>query len=309
MSKARILLVEDSEAQAEAAMEFLKQSGYEVYWASDGKSAIKEAVRRQVDVVLLDLLLPDLSGYEVCRWLKINPSTKMTPILMLTARGSVDDRVSGLEAGADDYLPKPYSEIELNARIYALLRTKALQDELKDKNEQLESLLKKVETLAVTDPLTGLFNRRHLEGIIEEELKSSRRYGSPLASLMVDIDHFKRINDRYGHQCGDSVLMEVACMLKSTLREVDTLARWGGEEFVALLPRCGRQEAEVTAHSLLRATSEHSFAGLPDLNVTVSIGVACVPDPGIRTAEDLLNTSDRAMYAAKERGRNNVVTA
>jgi DNA-binding response OmpR family regulator len=145
MAKAKILLVEDSKVQAGEVKSFLEKAGYEVIWVEDGKAAIKSAKTQKIDIILLDLVLPDISGNEVCRWLKLNEGTKGIPIIMLTVKGEVVDKVAGLEAGADDYLPKPYSEVELNARIYASLRTKALQDELRQKNKQLEELLKQVE--------------------------------------------------------------------------------------------------------------------------------------------------------------------
>nr|NIM81977.1 response regulator [Candidatus Aminicenantes bacterium] len=157
MPKAKILLVEDSKGQAKAAKDFLDSKGYEVIWVEDGKSAIGVAQSQTLDIILLDLILPDLNGHEVCRWLKVNQKTKEIPIIMLTVKDSVSDKVTGLEAGADDYIPKPFDDIELNARIYACLRTKALQDELRKKNSQLEELLTKVEALAITDPLTELF--------------------------------------------------------------------------------------------------------------------------------------------------------
>ena len=133
MAKAKILLVEDSKVQAGLVRDFLEKTGYEVIWAENGKSAIKTAKTMSVDIILLDLMLPDISGNEVCRWLKLNDNTRGIPIIMLTAKDAITDKVAGLEAGADDYLPKPYNEIELNARIYASLRTKALQDELRQK--------------------------------------------------------------------------------------------------------------------------------------------------------------------------------
>ena len=181
MSKARILLVEDSKPQADRTKEFLESYGYEVLWAQDGTSAIKAAKTIPLDVILLDLLLPDINGNEVCRWLKPNNETKGIPIIMLTVKSSLEDKVSAIEAGADDHLPKPYNEIELNARIYAALRTKALQDELRQRNKQMEELLVKFETMAITDSLTNLYNRRRFETILEKELKKTRRYKRPVS--------------------------------------------------------------------------------------------------------------------------------
>ncbi|OGW36115.1 MAG: hypothetical protein A2010_07230, partial [Nitrospirae bacterium GWD2_57_9] len=224
MAKARILLVEDNKTQATLICECLDRCGYETLHVENGMSAIKAAKTDKVDLILLDLLLPDIDGNEVCRWLKLNHDTKAIPIIMLTAKGESNDKVAGLEAGADDYLQKPFDEHELNARIYARLRVKLQQDELQQKNRQLESMLTQVETLAIMDSLTGLFNRRRFETIIANEFKKSQRYLHPLTCMMIDIDHFKAINDRFGHQAGDVVLREVAQSIQTSIREVDSLA-------------------------------------------------------------------------------------
>ena len=306
MAKARILLVEDSKSQAKATREFLEANGYEVDWVEDGKSAIMKARTHPVDIILLDFVLPDINGGEVCRWLKLNERTRGVPIIMITARSGMENKVSCLEAGADDCLPKPYNEVELNARIYACLRTKALQDELREKNSQLQEMLTKVETLAITDSLTGLFNRRHCEDVLEREFGMTTRYNSPLSCLMIDIDHFKKVNDEYGHRTGDIVLKEVAEIIKSSSREVDTVARWGGEEFVVLLPQTGKENGESSASRLVKVISEHQFLGIPGKHITVSIGIASAPDPSIDAGEKLINASDFALYEAKGKGRNRV---
>ncbi len=304
MSKAKILLVEDSRSQAKVIRDFLERSGYEVNWVEDGKSAIMKVRTEPVDIVLLDFVLPDINGNEVCRWLKMNEHTRGIPIIMITSRSGTTNKVSCLEAGADDCLPKPYNEIELNARIYACLRTKALQDELRNKNRQLQEMLTKVETLAVTDSLTGLFNRRHCENILDNEFGRTIRYKSSLTCLMIDIDHFKKVNDEFGHRTGDTVLKEVAQIIKNNAREVDTVARWGGEEFIVLLPQTGKENGESFASRLVKAISGHQFSGIPGKRVTVSIGLASVPDPSLDAGEKLINASDFALYEAKRKGRN-----
>jgi DNA-binding response OmpR family regulator len=153
MAKANVLLVEDDPIQAEATKEILEKAGYTVECTTDGISAIKQVKANKPDIILLDVILPGLDGYEVCRWLKLEEQTKGIPVIMLTVKTELSDKISGLHIGADDYLPKPYNELELNARIYASLRTKALQDELKSKNTQLEELLARVEYMAITDVL------------------------------------------------------------------------------------------------------------------------------------------------------------
>jgi len=304
-AKAKILLVEDERLQAKVVKEYLESSGYEVIWVETGKLAIKTAKTQPVDLIILDLLLPDLDGNEVCRWLKLNEDTKGIPIIILTVKDSTEEKVIGLEAGADDYISKPCNEIELNARIYACLRTKALQDELREKNHQLEDVLLKVEQLAITDPLTKLFNRRRFEAALENEFKRTMRYGSPNSCLMIDIDHFKRINDAYGHHVGDIVLKETGTVIKDCIREIDTVARWGGEEFIVLLPETKKEEASKVASRMLKVMAGHSFSQITQ-KMTVSIGLAGVPDPSIDTAEKLIQTADLALYEAKSKGRNRV---
>jgi two-component system cell cycle response regulator len=304
-AKARILLVEDDPVQANVAKDYLESSGYDIKWADNGKAAIKIAKTHPPDLILLDMVLPDLSGNEVCRWLKLNEDTKGIPIIILSVKSSTEEKVIGLEAGAEDYLPKPYSEVELNARIYACLRTKALQDELREKNRQLEEVLLRVEQLAITDPLTELFNRRRFESALENEFKRTMRYGSPNSCLMIDIDFFKKVNDEYGHHTGDVVLKETAQVIKSCIREIDVIARWGGEEFIVLLPETKKDEALGVATRIRETIAGHSFSQI-ERQITVSIGLAGVPDPSIDTAEKLIHASDFAMYEAKSKGRNRI---
>ena len=302
---ARILLVEDSRAQAEVTIQSLEKSGYDVTWGKDGVSAIKAVKSTPPDIILLDLELPDMSGKEVCRFLKNSSDTRGIPIIMLTVSASLNDKVSGIEAGADDYLPKPYNEVELNAKIYAALRTKALQDELRQKNVQLSELLARVEALAVTDPLTGLFNRRHFESALETEWKRVKRFGQPITCLMVDIDHFKLVNDGYGHKAGDSVIQAIAQILKNSVREVDTVARWGGEEFIVILSHTGREQGMPVARRILERVSGHEFEQVPGKSITVSIGLAS-SGPARQTSDELFNAADAALYEAKRKGRNRI---
>jgi diguanylate cyclase (GGDEF)-like protein len=308
MLKARILLVEDSKAQAEITTESLERNGHEVILAQNGASAMKAVKTVSPHIVLLDLVLPDMSGMAVCRWIKANDDTKGIPVIMLTAKGTLNDKVSGIEAGADDYLPKPYNEIELNMRIYAALRTRALQDELREKNRQLTELLAKVEALSITDPLTGLFNRRHLEAVVETEWKRVKRYGEFISCLLMDIDDFKVVNDGYGHDVGDSVLVEIAGILKQNFRETDTVARWGGEEFIAILPHTSADQGIIVAQRILSAVSANQFRQLPNRRVTISIGLS-FPGPASSTYEGWFKDADIALYEAKRKGKNRVAVA
>ena len=306
MAKAKVLLVEDSKTQGIITKEFLEKNGYDVTWVMEGQSALQTAMDRGFDVILLDRILPDMDGNELCVLLKHTESTKGVPIIMVTAKGTTVDKVEGLECGADDYLPKPYEESELNARVYAALRTKRLQDELRQRNQEMKEMLYKVETLSATDPLTGLYNRRRFENILETEFKKAARYSSPLSCLMIDIDHFKSVNDTYGHTAGDVVLKEVAQRLQKSIREVDTACRWGGEEFIVLAPMTAKAFAIQPARRILQAVADHSFSAVNNHRITVSIGIAGVSGPHIDSFDKLINAADSALYQAKKNGRNRI---
>jgi two-component system cell cycle response regulator len=309
MAKANILLVEDNKTQAHIITDYLEKSGYQVVCVGDGMAAFKAAKTSTVDIILLDRILPDMDGSEVCRWLKLDQATRDIPIIMLTAKGAMSDRISGLEAGADDYLLKPFDDSELNIRIFARLRTKTHQDELKKKNRQLEDMLTRVESLAIMDPLTGIYNRRRFESIFTNEFKRATRYQLPLTCMMIDIDHFKLINDAHGHQEGDTMLKEIARIIQSTIREVDTLARWGGEEFVVLSPNTSKEKALLAAERVRKAVASHEFTRTETKNATVSIGVAGIPDPAMDSQDKMIHAADLAMYDAKKNGRNRVESA
>ena len=258
--------------------------------------------------MLLDVVMADIDGFAVCRWLKMNAETRDIPVIMLTVRAAVADRVAGLNIGADDYLAKPFEDIELEARIFASLRVKVAHTELRDRNQQLESMLHSVEVLAITDALTGLFNRRRFADVLKREFAVTRRYRNTLSCLIVDLDHFKQINDRFGHDAGDQVLKEVARRIVGSLREVDLAARYGGEEFAILLPHTSKSDARIVAERLLANLRRQEFTfGAERVQITASIGCAGNSDVGSGTPEDLVKAADLALYEAKRSGRNCVV--
>jgi len=308
MPQFKILLVEDDKLQAKATQEYLEKAGYELIWVQNGASAIKAAKTEAFDVIVLDLILPDIGGNAVCRFLKQNKDTQNIPIIILSAKGSPREKVAGLETGADDYLSKPFDPSELKARIYASLRTKVLQDELREKNRQLEEMILKMETLAMTDQLTGLLNRRAFLASLEKEFSRSIRYNHPTSCLMIDIDHFKKVNDEHGHNGGDQVLKEIAQTMVNSLRKADTVARWGGEEFIVLLPATAKKDALILATRTLTTVSKLQFSSV-SRQVTVSIGLTGMPDPDIDTSDKLIAAADSALYKAKENGRNRIEIA
>jgi len=306
--KAKLLLVEDSDAQGSHVKRALEKLGYSVSWARSGIEGLKLARTENPDLVILDVVMADVDGFAVCRWLKMHGETREIPVIMLTVRGDLQDRVEGLNVGANDYLPKPFADEELEARIFAALRVRAAQTELRERNQQLEAMLHHVEALAITDPLTGLFNRRRFSDVLRREFAVTKRYQNVLSCLMVDIDHFKLINDKFGHEAGDRVLKEVATALSQNLREVDLPARYGGEEFAILLPHTPKTNAVIVAEriaarvrALVLAVSKES------VSVTVSIGIAATSDVQTSEPEELLRMADVALYEAKRAGRDRVV--
>ncbi len=310
MAKETILLIEDNPLQAKQTREIVEKAGYTVVVTETGSKGFKAAKFQGIDLILLDLVLPDFSGERVCQWIKRDESLRAIPIIMLTAKSSAKEKIAGFESGADDYLAKPFDADELIARIKAFLRITRLQNELKSKNEELEKALREVELKAITDSGTGLFNRRHFYNLLDKEFVRARRFSEPMSLLMLDIEHFKMINDTYGHQVGDSVLLEVADLMKDAVRLIEVAARYGGEEFVLLLPKTSASEAIKPANRIREAMAGHRFKGIPaKRKITLSIGIASLPDPAISRKDDLVRCADLALYKAKKKGRNRTETA
>ena len=306
MAKGNILFVEDNNIQGKLTKKFLEERGYAVTWVIDGMSALRSVMNQSFDVILLDRILPDMDGNEVCIWLKHNEGTKGIPIIMVSAKDTTADIVQGLDSGADDYISKPYEEVELTARVYAALRTKLLQDELMKRNDELKEMLTRVETLSNTDPLTGLFNRRRFEAILRSEFNKAMRYKAPLSCIMIDIDHFKPVNDTYGHAVGDAVIKDVAEIIKRNVRDIDTACRWGGDEFIVVTPMTASANAEPPARRILKSVSDHVFAGVSNNKLTVSIGIADVSKPDVDTASKLIQAADITLFKAKKKGKNRI---
>jgi diguanylate cyclase (GGDEF)-like protein len=303
--KAKLLLVEDSESQGNHIKALLERMGYEVTWARAGVEALQLARSQAPDLIVLDVVMRDMDGLAVCRWLKMSPDTRDIPVIMLTVKGELHERVDGLNVGANDYLPKPFADEELEARIFASLRVRSAETEMRRRNVQLESMLHHVETLTITDPLTGLVNRRRFADVLRHEYAVTRRYRNPLSCLAIDIDRFKAINDQLGPSGADRLLSALAQRVGQTLREVDLAARSGGEEFAILLPQTPKDGALALAERILACVRHPAFpidgANVP---VTVSIGVASTSDVDSSVAEDLVRAAETALAMAKGRGRN-----
>ncbi len=301
----RILVVDDNRDNAEIISTRLRYRGYHITVAMDGQTALTAIHEQLPDLVLLDVMLPDIDGFEISRRVKGDPSLPFTPIILVTARDSTEDKIMGFDAGADDYLTKPINFSELEARVRSMLRIKRLQDMLEEKNRELERL-------SISDGLTGLFNHRHILHLLHDELERAGRTGGPLSLAMLDLDHFKSVNDTYGHQAGDRVLQQVGEILRATARDVDRLGRYGGEEFLAILPATDMDAAAIFVERVRTAVEQHVFMTGDDqetVSMTISAGVATYPADGIFSRETLVRRADDALYAAKESGRNCCVRA
>ncbi len=298
----RILVVDDNQDNVEIIATRLRFRGYDVDEAADGSQALSTVHERPPDLILLDVMLPDIDGYEISRRIKGDETLPFIPIILVTARDSTQDKVAGLDAGADDYLTKPINFPELEARVRSMLRIKRLQDELEEKNRELERL-------SISDGLTGLYNHRHIHGLLHEEFERAKRSGDPLTITMIDFDHFKRVNDTFGHLAGDRVLVQLSDLLRANTREVDRIGRYGGEEFLVILPSTSLEEGMVFVERLRQEVARHGFqVGRPEpVTMTVSAGVATFPHALVPGQESLLRMADEALYAAKAAGRNRVI--
>lgn len=297
-----ILVIDDSQTMRSQIIHTLRGADlFDRYFeAGDGLEGFKVLVDNRVDLVLCDLVMPNMDGFKFMSLVKAHEELEDIPLIMLTGRGDREFKIKGLETGASDYLTKPFDDGELIARTRVHLKVKALQDELKRSNELLREL-------SVTDPLTHLYNRRYLMDALEKEFQRVRRTGGALSLVVLDIDHFKRINDSYGHQNGDTVLAAVAETTRAELRSYDTAVRYGGEEFMVVLPETPLSYGIAVAERLRSAIGKMVFPGpLAMLTVSVSLGVAAYPAAGVDSVDRLIRMADDALYRAKGAGRNRV---
>lgn len=310
----KVLVAEDDTEINNLMALTLRMEHYEVIQAHDGREALQMIFDEMPDLVMLDVLMPGLNGYEVARELQGRSSTANLPLIFVTAKQDMEDRVQGLEM-AVDYICKPFAVPELLARVRTAIRVRKLQEQL--------------ERLAITDELTGLANRRGFMAQMEEELWRARRFGNPLTVLLFDLDHFKKVNDTWGHAMGDVVLQEFSRVLQHSSRRIDIIGRLGGEEFAAVLPETDTEGARVFAEKVRAATQALEITGEGErIPLTVSIGAVTVPvtpntnitQPGASHSEiaglpsdatelasRFLQAADRCLYEAKETGRNRAV--
>lgn len=292
-----ILVVDDNEKIAKHCKLVLESEGYEVITAANGTEALKVLDETEPDLIMLDIILPDMDGIKLLGRIKANVLLADVPALIMSVLSDIETKVRGLETGADDYLVKPIDKQEMLARVRAALRKKELSDRLKS---NLDTAFKQ----SVTDQLTGLYNRRYLVTVLEREIEASRRYSRPFSVLLMDIDKFKDINDSLGHLVGDAVLKDLGGILNGSLRRGDVASRYGGEEFVVVLTETGLRDAMQAAEKLRKIVEGHRFQKV-EKNVTISIGVAEFGNGDV-DMDAIIKRADDALYEAKQQGRNMV---
>jgi len=297
----KILIAEDDITSRNILEAVLAKWGYEVISAVDGNEAWEKLQCADAPkIAVLDWMMPGIEGIEICRRFRENKKDEdqYTYLILLTAKGEKENIVSGMEAGADDYVVKPFDQNELRVRIRAGQRIVQLQAELLAAKQKL--LLQ-----SRTDPLTGIFNRRAILSQIEIELSRAQREEKKLSLCMIDIDHFKSINDTYGHMIGDDVLREVVRRIRAVIRQYDSLGRFGGEEFLIIIPGMEEAVAFKVSERIRLAIGETDF----DINesmISITISQGVVTGDGNTKVDELIAAADKALYQAKENGRNRV---
>ncbi len=293
--KRKVLIVDDSPSNLMILGEVLTQE-YEVYVASSGRDALKKAALNMPDIILLDIMMPDIDGYEVCRRLKADEATEKIPVIFITSMNSEEDEVKGLSFGAVDYITKPFRLPIVLARIKTHLELKAKTDIL--------------ENISSRDGLTGIFNRRRFDEGLTTEWKKAMRQKQPLSLIILDLDFFKLYNDNYGHLAGDECLKAVAETISATIKRAgDLAARYGGEEFVVLLPNTPQNDSVYIAEKIKKNVEElqieHKYSLIAS-HITISLGVSTVIPEQNKEHQTLIDMADKALYQAKQAGKNTV---
>lgn len=298
----RILLATRSEQKKEVLLQILKQEKYEITTMGGGLETLSKGTADPPDLFLLTLELPDVNGIDVCLRLKSYEKTRHVPVIIIAEHADHGERIRSLQVGADDFCTDPLEIQELLPKIKSLIARKMGYDFLKKSYDRAEAE-------AYTDPMTGLCNIRHFWQHLDRELERARRYGHGCSIALIDIDFFKKYNDRYGHLQGDEVLREAAELFRQQIRNSDIAARYGGEEFVIIMPETSKELAMVVGEKLRKAFESFAFPlqeTQPGGSLTVSVGISTFPQDA-KGARDLFDKADKALYRAKEEGRNRVV--
>ena len=310
-----ILVADDELAIRSLVGELLTDEGHVVTLAEDGEDALEKFKKEWHEIVFSDIRMPKMTGIELLG--EIKKMTELTQFIIMTSHASIDNSIAALKKGAFDYILKPFDDLEVVvdaanraiANLSAIREQQYLLNTLSRQNEELGTLNKKFRELAIRDGLTGLFNHRHGEDRLADEVVRARKFNRNLSLLFIDLDNFKFFNDKHGHLAGDEVLHSLGKLMSGATRDSDTVARWGGEEFIIIAPETNEQQACQLAETIRKLVAEYAFPHAnqqPLGHVSLSIGVATMSD-GIANAEQLLKLADKAVYRAKESGRDRTV--
>jgi len=302
-----VLIVDDTPANVDILKVILSREGYNVSMAPNGEVALKVIPRSMPDLILMDVMMPGLNGFEVCEKLKADEATKEIPVIFVTAKAETDDIVKAFDVGGVDYITKPYQYREVLSRIKTHLQNQSLLKCNVLLVEQLQKANIELDKSSRTDSLTGLSNRRDANEKIEKELIRFARNKKDFSLVLGDIDHFKKTNDTYGHEAGDCILTKVSRLMVDAVRAQDLVSRWGGEEFLIVLPETELAGGATLAENIRQKIEAEEFVYKEQkINVSMSFGV-CSSAPEL-SMDELVKKADDNLYRAKEAGRNKVVS-
>jgi two-component system chemotaxis response regulator CheY len=309
-----ILIADDDVTSRLELLAIASKLGHRCHVATDGSAAWEILVTQEIDVLLTDWIMPGIEGPELCRRVRGElGDDRYIYVVVVTVLGQQDKVLDGMQAGADDYLIKPIDPFALRTRLVAAERVTALHDQLVQGQKQLKGANRELLSLSLTDTLTGLGNRRRMEEDLTRTHARAIRVGRSYAMMLLDIDHFKLYNDHYGHQAGDEALRQLALCLGSAVREDESIYRYGGEEFLVLMPDCSVEDAAQAGERIRHAVTEraipHGFRPTTPPVVTLSGGVSCWAPGSSHSVPDLLHRADKALFEAKEAGRDRVHVA
>jgi diguanylate cyclase (GGDEF)-like protein len=265
--------------------------------AEDGVQALQILLKQKIDLVILDWIMPKMDGIKLLQTIRSHPDLQDIPTILMTVKGKMTDKILGLKEGATEFISKPFYPEELTIRVENLLRIKQYQETLEKQNRKLEKL-------STHDPLTGLYNRNYLKIVLKREWARCQRFKSTIGCLMIDLDSFKSINDKYGHQCGDNVIKELSRIISSLLRGYDFACRYGGDEIIVILPEASVEGIRTVGNRILHKISEHHFLKGKKLKITTSIGGTSVNPNDSGGMEEMISLADQALYQAKRSGKN-----
>lgn len=305
-----VLVIDDNPTNLAVLYDYLNNMGAEVLVKKDGESGIEIAIRKQPDIIILDVLMPNIDGYETCRRLKLESTTKAIPVIFASALMETADKLKGFEMGGVDYITKPFQLEEVLARIEVHLSITRLQQQLQLANQALEIANQKLYKQTVLDGLTQISNRRHFDHYLAQEWQRAVREQQSIALLLCDIDFFKQYNDTYGHQGGDDCLKQIAQVMDNVpKRPMDLVARYGGEEFGVILPNTNINGAIKISEQVCQVVRDlnilHEKSSVASY-VTLSLGINCIIPTTEHNVIEFIEIADKALYQAKNQGRNKV---